>query len=440
MASGVRHHGPVNLRLDFQPLRSPAYRRYITGWSLMLTCGWIFYTAQTWTFLQNSGTAAAVAFLPIALVLPVPVALVIGGLLTDRRGPRSVLVIAQTATGLTVATIGVLAVSGNLTFWPTLITGALLGTFGGLGSVPGQAIMLRLVDPRQVASAYGLSLMTFGIGRLAGGPIGGIVVQSLGPGAAFGLAAAGYLVAAALFATLPRLEGLQAATAGLSRRDLVDVLRWARLAPAVLALLGMEAIAAGLIAPYTAVMPVIARDLLRGGSGELGLLIAAGGAGVVLGGLVMAPLGRRFGHGRFLVAAVALSIMGVAGLSLSSSLILSCVLAAVAGGADNASALTRGLLLQTFSPARLRGRVLALDGVVSAVANPACLLAVGLLVASHGAGPVLFGMSGLAAAGLAALVVAHRPVAGLVVADGGAPDGAVAADGATAADARAAGG
>lgn len=400
----------MNLRLDFVPLRSAGYRRYILGWSIMLTSGWIFYTAQTWTFLQSSGTAAAVAFLPIALVLPVPVALVIGGLLTDRRGPRSVLVVAQVSTGLTVAAIGGLAATGNLTLWPTLIAGAVLGTCGGLGSVPGQAIMVRLVDRSQLASAYGLSLITFGIGRLIGGPIGGVIVQSMGPVPAFVVSAAGFLVAAALFRTLPRLEGLQAATAGLSRRDFADVLGWARHAPAILALLAMEAIVAVLISPYTAVMPVIARDILGGRSGELGILVAAGGAGIVTGGLLMAPLSRRIGQGRFLVGSIALSIVGVAGLSLSTSLALSCLLAALAGGADNASALTRALLLQTYSPARLRGRVLALDGVVSALANPASLLAVGLLVATYGASPILLGLAVLAGLALFLLTFAHRPV------------------------------
>ena len=400
----------MTLRLDLQPLASPAYRRYFIAWSVMLTSGWIFYTAQTWTFLQSNGTAAAVAYLPIALVLPLPIALVVGGLLTDHRGPTTVLVASQVATALTVGTMAVLTMAGLLGFWPTLVLGVVLGATGGLGSVPGQAIMVRLVDRKQIASAYGLSLITYGVGRLAGGPIGGAVVHAFGPGPALALATAGYVAAALLFRTLPKLEGLQAATAGLSRRDLADAISWARRSPAVLALLGLEAIAAGLISPYTQMMSVIARDILHGGSEDLGVLIASGGVGILVGGLVMAPLGRRIGQGRFLFLAVAISIVGVAGLSVSTVLLLSCALAAVAGGADNASALTRGLLLQTISPPRLRGRILALDGVVSALSNPTCLLAIGLLVAAHGPTPVLFGMAMLAALGLILVTLAHRPL------------------------------
>ena len=376
----------------------------------MLISGWIFYTAQTWTFLQSNGTAAAVAYLPIAMVLPVPIALVVGGLLTDRRGPTTVLVASQIAVALTVGTMAVLTMAGLLSFWPTLVLGVLLGAMGGLGSVPGQAIMIRLVDRQQIASAYGLSLITYGVGRLVGGPIGGAVVHAFGPGPALALSASGFVVAALLFRTLPKLEGLQAATQGLSRRDLGDAISWARRSRPVLALLALEAIAAGLISPYTQMMSVIARDLLHGGSEDLGLLIASGGVGILVGGVVMAPLGRRLGQGRFLFLAIAISIVGVVGLSVSTVLVLSCACAAVAAGADNASALTRSLLLQTISPPRLRGRILALDGVVSALSNPICLLAIGLLVATYGPTPILFGMAMLAALGLVLVALADPPL------------------------------
>ena len=432
----------MRFRVDFEPLRVPAYRRYFLAWSVALTAGWIFGTTQSWTFLQSSGTAAAVAYLPIVLVLPVPVALVIGGILTDRRGPRTVLVFAQVATGLTIGSIGLLAATHNLTFWPTLVAGALLGTFGGLGSVPGQAIMVRLVERRLVASAYALSLMTYGIGRLIGGPLGGTIVQSVGAAPAFALSACGFLVAAAMFRTLPKVDGLQAAATGLSRQDLADAVGWARGMPNVVAIVALEAVAAGLIGPYQAVMPVIARDVLHGGPTDLGLLIAAGGVGVVLGGALMGPLGARIGHGRFLVCAVAGSICGIATLSISTSLVVSCVLVALAAGADNSSALTRGLLLQTVSPARLRGRVLALNGVVSAVASPACLLAVGLLVERFGATPIILGMASLAGSALVAVTVTHRSLLSLSVQGTHAQEDAAAAaeaamsEAAIAADAR----
>src|SRR5260221_12980818 len=161
----------------FEPLQSASYRRLLLRSVIGSICSWIFYTAQAWNFLESNGTAAAVAYLPIVLVIPVPVALVIGGVFTDRRGPKATLVLAQGAMATTMAAIAVLGATGQLTFVPTLASGFLLGIFAGLGSVPGQAIVIRIVDRKAIAKAFALSLVTTGIGRLVGGPIGGIVVQ-----------------------------------------------------------------------------------------------------------------------------------------------------------------------------------------------------------------------------------------------------------------------
>lgn len=405
----------TGFRIDLEPLRTPAYRRFVIAWSLSLASLWVFYTAQTWTFLESSGTAAAVAYLPIALVIPVPIALIVGGLLTDSRGPKTILVLAQAATALTIGFIGVLDLAHQLTFVPTLATGLLMGVFGGLGSVPAQALMVRMVDRRLIASAYALSLVTVGLGRLVGGPIGGVIVQAVGSAPAFAVSAGGVLLATLLFVTLPDVEPLDAAGARISRRDLADAIGWVRYMPAAIAVIAFDAILAGLVYPYTAVVPVIARDLLGGGAADLGVLIAAGGVGVLVGGTIITPLARRLGQGRLLVAGVLAAAAGIAGLAMSGSVLTSSVLAAVAGGASNVASVTSGLLLQTMSPPRLRGRVLALDGVVANIVNPASLLGVGLLVDRIGAQVVLLAMSGLIALAVGSIVLAHRPVVGLDV-------------------------
>ena len=400
----------MSRRIDLTPLRIPAYRRFFAGWTLYLASAWVYSTALTWTFLQSSGTAAAVGYLPVALVLPVPVALVLGGLITDRRGPKAALVFSQSAMCLTVLAIGLLSAAGQLTFVPVLVTGFLIGIFGGFGGVPAQALMVRLVDRRLMASVYALSLVSVGLGRLVGGPLGGQIVQLVGATPALMVGAAGIGASALLFATLPHVEPLETAAARVGFRDLGDTIRWVRWMPAAIAIIALEATLSGLVYPYQQVMPVIARDVLGGGAPALGLLVAAGGAGVVLGGTFLAFAGRRLGQGRLLAAAIITAASGIAGLAISHSLLLSMVLAALVAGGSNAASMTASLLLQTMSPPRMRGRVLALDSVVSSLANPISLLGVGLLVERLGPTPVLLAMAGLGILALAAVRLAHRPI------------------------------
>jgi MFS family permease len=111
---------------------------------------------MTWTVLQNAGTAAAVpAILPLVYVVPVPIAIVASGFLTDRRGPRFTLALSELGLGAALLLGAGLAVAGALSFGPTLLVGALVGTSVGLAQVPSQALIVRLVEQRDTAGSYG---------------------------------------------------------------------------------------------------------------------------------------------------------------------------------------------------------------------------------------------------------------------------------------------
>jgi predicted MFS family arabinose efflux permease len=403
----------------FEPLGTPAYRRFLAASIIASICSWIFYTAQTWNFLESSGTAAAVAYLPLVLVVPVPLALIVGGTFTDRRGPKATLVVAQLAMALTMGCVGLLDAAGILSFWPTLFTGFLLGVCSGLSNVPGQALLLRIVDKPLLAKAFGLNLVTVGIGRFVGGPIGGAVVQSAGAMPAFAIAAAGTLLAALIYFTLPRAEPLETSGPRISRQDLSDAFGWIRRTPAAVALIAVDATMAGLVYPYTAIVPVIARDVIGGGAVVLGVLVSAGGVGAIAGGLVLAPAARRFGQGRLLLAGVTTAGCGIALLGLSGSIVASSAVAALVGGSSIGSSVTSGLLLQTMSPPRLRGRVLAFDSVVFNLVNPVAVLVLGLAVDRVGPTPVLLAMGVLTALSVTTIATAHRPVLHLDVDAGG---------------------
>jgi predicted MFS family arabinose efflux permease len=403
------------------PLRSPAYRRFLVGTSLSQTSSWIYYTAVTWALLESDGTAAAVAFLPLVLVLPVPFTLVAAGLFTDRRGPRHVLLLSQLAIALVVGLAALLAAVHALTFVPTLAIGLLVGIFTGFETVPSQALIVRLVDAEEAPDAYGTSLLTIGTARIIGGPLGGALVGLGGAGPAFSVAAVGMLLALVLFMGLPRTEGL--ATAPVTRSLLLDfgrAVNWAKRARAALLMITIDALLSALIFPYLVLMPVVARDLVGGRATDLGYLIAAGGVGVMLGAFSVQTIGRRIGQGRLLIGAVLAASLGVAGLGLSSSLVLSALLAALVAGSTNAFGVTEGLLLQTMTPPQIRGRVLAIDGVIANIANPVGILTAGLLVDRFGGRVVLVGMAVIALVGVLAILGVRRPVVLLDVADDGA--------------------
>ena len=277
------------LAAELEPLRSPEYRRYLIGWTLYGASSWIFFTAITWTFLASDGAAAAVGYLPLVLVIPVPVALVVSGILTDRRGPRDVVIAGLILNGVAMAAGAALVAVGAFTFVPTLVVGFIVGISTGIVTVPGQMLMLRLVEQRHASGAAGSNLLTIAGARVLGGPIGGLIV-------ALGGAVPAFLVAAA--ATLPRMSGFDGHPRRASALDVGRALQWATRARGALAVIALGAAMALFVFPYMSMLSVVARDLVKGGAGDLGLLIGAGGIGVAIAAFAIHLLNRWFTRGR----------------------------------------------------------------------------------------------------------------------------------------------
>jgi hypothetical protein len=124
-----------------------------------------------------------------------------------------------------------------------------------------------------------------------------------------------------------------------------------------------------LLGGATALLPIYARDILLTGPWGLGLLRAAPAIGALAVSLWLAwrPLGGQAGRSMFraiLVFGAATVVFG-----LSTSLALSMLALAVAGGADVVSVVVRQSLVQLGTPDEMRGRVAAVNSVFIGTSN-----------------------------------------------------------------------
>ncbi len=101
-----------------------------------------------------------------------------------------------------------------------------------------------------------------------------------------------------------------------------------------------------------ALLPVFADQILHVGPQGLGLLRAAPAAGAVVASVFLAHRPPFKRAGRTLLYAVAIFALCIIGFGLSRSFILSLVLLAISGMADNVSVLIRSTLLQVLTPSR----------------------------------------------------------------------------------------
>jgi MFS family permease len=98
----------------------------------------------------------------------------------------------------------------------------------------------------------------------------------------------------------------------------------------------------------------------------LGLLAAAPALGGLISGVFSGPLGRVRWQGRAIVGAIMVWGISITAFGFSRTLILSLVFLAIAGAADNVSAIFRMTILQAATPDEYRGRLQGVHTVVVA--------------------------------------------------------------------------
>jgi len=110
---------------------------------------------------------------------------------------------------------------------------------------------------------------------------------------------------------------------------------------------------------YTTLMPIFAKDILRGGPDTLGFLMASTGVGALIGAAYLASRKGTIGLGRQIPLAIVVLGVSVIAFSLSRNLWLSLVLVLFAGLGRIVQTASSNTVLQTIVDEDKRGRVMS---------------------------------------------------------------------------------
>jgi MFS family permease len=159
-------------------------------------------------------------------------------------------------------------------------------------------------------------------------------------------------------------------------------------------------------APYSVLLPMVARDVLRGGAGTLGALTASAGLGALAGALYLASRSSVLGLGRLIAIAGALLGAGLMLVSQSPWLALTLPLLAIVGCAMMVLMAASNTVLQTLVDEDKRGRVMSFYSMAVFGVVPFGSLLAGRLADRVGATTTL--LAGGALCCLTALVFARE--------------------------------
>lgn len=336
--------------------RQPDFVRLWSAQAVSNLGDWTYGVAVAVLLVRRTHDPRALALLLVAQVGPAALLGTILGPLADRHSRTLLMVGADIARGVAIAS---LLVVGTPSIGHIYAVAVCLGIFSVIFQPSLQAALPTVVREEELVTANALVSATFYFAVTAGPALGGFLAAALGGKPVFAINALSFLVSAALIAGVRLPPPRRQHVLSTVRRDLVDGARYVARTPLVrglLVVIGIVLVAAASKAPLESLFVL---ETLSYGPQALGLVAASWGFGMLIGSVAAPAMTRRWHRERLLWLNI--GVVGLAVLSASRATELSSVLLAwlIAGAANALGNVCYETLLQERTPDPVRGRVFA---------------------------------------------------------------------------------
>ncbi len=345
----------------FRALRHRDFRLLWTGQCVSLTGAWMQQVARGWLILRLTDSPFALGLVGFFSFLPVLFFALPAGVAADRWSRRRMLFWTQSLAMVMSLALAALTWTGAVEVGHVAAIAFGMGAVGAFDIPIRQSLLQDLVGVEDLPNAIALNSLAFNGARLIGPAIAGLLLARFGEETIFLLNGLSYL---AVLIGILRMSRPRAARAPEGRaswlREIGRGLEHARREPRTRVVLLLVVVSSVFAMPYTVLLPVFARDILRVGSSGLGWMTAATGLGATAGALILAGRQKRLPAGRTIAASMALLGAALVGFSQSTSFALSLALLFFVGLAMIVQMATSNTVLQLLAPEDLRGRVVSL--------------------------------------------------------------------------------
>jgi len=242
----------------------------------------------------QAGLIAALRGLPYALfILP-------AGAMVDRWNRKRVMILCDAGRAVALGSIPVALLLGHLTIVQLCIVSLVEGTLFTFFSLAETACLPQVVSKEQLTSAVAQNEVIDSVSGMVGPSFGGIL-YGLGRAVPFLSDAISYIVSVlSLFFIKAQFQEEREVEPLHLWKEIGEGFSWLWHNPMIrfIALL-----TSGLILPvvgYGLIIIVLAQKQ-HATSFEIGLILAGGGVGSIVGAMIVAPLRRRFGFGKMMI-------------------------------------------------------------------------------------------------------------------------------------------
>ena len=386
-------------RIGGSALRSRPVRLLAGGQFVSNIGDGVYAVALPWYVLSHHGGAVLLGTVLAAYGIPRTCLIMVGGHLSDRISPWTVMMAADLGRLVLAGGLAALAATRQPDFLALAPIAFGLGAGEGLFLPASYAIMPKLVADDQLQSGNAMLSASTQLAVFAGPAVGGAVVAALSSAAGFGLDALTFGVSALtlwrLGATVAARSAARAAPTADSRGlgeagpapDSPRLSAFVRREPVVPLIMAINIAAnLGSAGASEVALPLLARQHLHAGAGGYGALIASFGVGALTGSVVATRLNgtRRPAVAAGLIFLAQVPLMAC--LPWAPGLIVAVAMMALWGGLNMCANVTTQTAFQRWAPPELIGRLSGLLMTTSYGMFPISVALAGLVAHRYGPG------------------------------------------------------
>ena len=352
--------GPFGWKLLLRALKYKNYRLFFGGQSVSLIGMWMQSIALSWLVYRLTNSAILLGVIGFVSQIPSFILSPLAGVYADRWNRRYMLICTQALLMLQSLTLAALVLGGVVAVWHLIALALFSGIVNAFDAPARQSFVIDMIEQKEdLGNAIALNSAIFNGSRLIGPSLAGIIIAATGEGICFLINGLTYLaIISALWAMhINPKEHLVQNTPVL--QELKDGFSYVYNHIPIRSLLILVAIVSLVGMPYIVLMPIFAKEILRGGPSTLGFLMASSGVGALTGAIFLASRRDFKGTGRLIPVAAIIFGTGLIAFSFSRVFMYSCALMLMTGFGLMVQMALSNTSLQTIVDDDKRGRVMS---------------------------------------------------------------------------------
>jgi predicted MFS family arabinose efflux permease len=340
------------------------YRIYAGGNAVSLIGTWMQRVAVGWLAWTLTHSGAWLGIVSMAEFFPVVFLSPIAGVLADRRDRVGIIRVTQIFGSIEAGLLALLVYTGLITIELLFALTLLLGLFNAMAQPARLALIPTLVDRPALPSALAINAIIFNTARFIGPAIAGIVIARISVGAAFAVNAATYVVFLVAMSNLRGLPSLPVGAAQSVLRASAEAYSYASRHPGIAPMLLLFAVTTIGTRGFVELFPGFADHVFGRGPEGLATLTSTVGAGAIFGAGWMLLRPRVAGLTRLVLANTLVISLAILGFTATDRFYVALPCVFLAGTAMTITGVGAQTLLQAAVDVQMRGRVMALYGMI----------------------------------------------------------------------------